>query len=140
MTDKRDPSKRTKLTSGGLFISTDGGVTWKNAVRGEGVATQYLTSGSINTNNIAIYDGAHASFRWDKYGINAYDATREMDEATNQEVLKGIITNNFVRFDQYGVYGIKGTADDPYNPQKEVIVDGKTIVGEDRIWHDALLE
>lgn len=138
LTDKRDPSKRTKLTSGGLFISTDGGVTWKNAVRGEGVATQYLTSGSINTNNIAIYDGAHASFRWDKYGINAYDATREIDEATNQEVLKGIITNNFVRFDQYGVYGIKGTADDPYNPQKEITVDGKTIVGEDRIWHDAL--
>lgn len=138
LTDKRDPSKRTKLSSGGLFISTDGGVTWKNAVRGEGVATQYLTSGSINTNNIAIYDGAHASFRWDKYGINAYDATREMDEATNQEVLKGIITNNFVRFDQYGVYGIKGTADDPYNPQKEITVDGKTIVGEDRIWHDAL--
>lgn len=138
LTDKRDPSKRTKLTSGGLFISTDGGVTWKNAVRGEGVATQYLTSGSINTNNISIYDGAHASFRWDKYGINAYDATREIDEATNQEVLKGIITNNFVRFDQYGVYGIKGTADDPYNPQKEITVDGKTIVGEDKIWHDAL--
>lgn len=138
LTDKRDPSKRTKLTSGGLFISTDGGVTWKNAVRGEGVATQYLTSGSINTNNIAIYDGAHASFRWDKYGINAYDATRETDPNTNQEVLKGIITNNFVRFDQYGMYGIKGIADDPYNPQKEVVVDGKTIVGEDRIWHDAL--
>lgn len=138
LTDKRDPSKRTKLTSGGLFISTDGGVTWKNAVRGEGVATQYLTSGSINTNNIAIYDGAHASFRWDKYGINAYDATREIDEATNQEVLKGIITNNFVRFDQYGVYGIKGTTEDPYNPQKENTVGGITAIGEDKIWRDAL--
>lgn len=138
LTDKRDPSKRTKLTSGGLFISTDGGVTWKNAVRGEGVATQYLTSGSINTNSIAIYDGAHASFRWDKYGINAYDATREIDEATNQEVLKGIVTNNFVRFDQYGVYGIKGATDDPYNPQKETTVDGITAVGEDKIWRDAL--
>lgn len=138
LTDKRDPSKRTKLTSGGLFISTDGGVTWKNAVRGEGVATQYLTSGSINTNNIAIYDGAHASFRWDKYGINAYDATREIDEATNQEVLKGIITNNFVRFDQYGVYGIKGTTEDPYNPQKETTADGITAIGEDKIWRDAL--
>ena len=138
LTDKRDPSKRTKLTSGGLFISTDGGVTWKNAVRGEGVATQYLTSGSINTNNIAIYDGAHASFRWDKYGINAYDATREIDEATNQEVLKGIITNNFVRFDQYGVYGIKGTTEDPYNPQKETTTDGITAIGEDKIWRDAL--
>lgn len=138
LTDKRDPSKRTKLTSGGLFISTDGGVTWKNAIRGEGVATQYLTSGSINTNNIAIYDGAHASFRWDKYGINAYDATRETDASTNQEVLKGIVTNNFVRFDQYGVYGIKGATDDPYNPQKETTVDGITAVGEDKIWRDAL--
>lgn len=138
LTDKRDPSKRTKLTSGGLFISTDGGVTWKNAVRGEGVATQYLTSGSINTNNIAIYDGAHASFRWDKYGINAYDATRETDPNTNQEVLKGIITNNFVRFDQYGVYGIKGTTEDPYNPQKETTTDGITAIGEDKIWRDAL--
>lgn len=138
LTDKRDPSKRTKLTSGGLFISTDGGVTWKNAVRGEGVATQYLTSGSINTNNIAIYDGAHASFRWDKYGINAYDATRETDPNTNQEVLKGIVTNNFVRFDQYGVYGIKGTTEDPYNPQKETTADGITAIGEDKIWRDAL--
>lgn len=140
LTDKRDPSKRTKLTSGGLFISTDGGVTWKNAVRGEGVATQYLTSGSINTNNIAIYDGAHASFRWDKYGINAYDATRDTDPNTNQEVLKGIVTNNFVRFDQYGVYGIKGAPsdDDPYNPQKETTVGGITAIGEEKIWRDAL--
>lgn len=138
LTDKRDPSKRTKLTSGGLFISTDGGVTWKNAVRGEGVATQYLTSGSINTNSIAIYDGAHASFRWDKYGINAYDATRETDASTNQEVLKGIVTNNFVRFDQYGVYGIKGTTEDPYNSQKETTADGITAIGEDKIWRDAL--
>lgn len=140
LTDKRDPSKRTKLTSGGLFISTDGGVTWKNAIRGEGVATQYLTSGSINTNNIAIYDGAHASFRWDKYGINAFDASRETDPNTNQEVLRGIITNNFVRFDQYGVYGIKGASadDDPYDPQKETTVGGITTVGEDKIWRDAL--
>ena len=140
MTDKRDPSKRTKLTSGGLFISTDGGVTWKNAVRGEGVATQYLTSGSINTNNIAIYDGAHASFRWDKYGINAYDATRETDPNTNQEVLKGIITNNFVRFDQYGVYGIKGAIADneSYDPQKKDTVGGIEAIGEDKIWRDAL--
>ena len=140
LTDKRDPSKRTKLTSGGLFISTDGGVTWKNAIRGEGVATQYLTSGSINTNNIAIYDGAHASFRWDKYGINAFDASRETDPNTNQEVLRGIVTNNFVRFDQYGVYGIKGAIADneSYDPQKKDTVSGIEAVGEDKIWRDAL--
>lgn len=123
LTDKRDPSKRTKLTSGGLFISTDGGVTWKNAVRGEGVATQYLTAGSINSNNISIYDGAHPTFRWDKYGINAFDVSR--DENNN---LTGIIRNNFVRFDQYGIYGILGAdSSTDYVPesQNQVWEDGK---------------
>jgi hypothetical protein len=28
-----------RITAGGIFISTDGGTTWKNAVRGEGVST-----------------------------------------------------------------------------------------------------
>ena len=49
LTDMEDPSKRTKITSQGIFISTDGGVKWKNAVRGDGIATQYLTSGTIST-------------------------------------------------------------------------------------------
>lgn len=121
LTDKRDPSKRTKLTSGGLFISTDGGVTWKNAVRGEGVATQYLTAGSINSNNISIYDGAHPTFRWDKYGINAFDVNR--DENNN---LTGIIRNNFVRFDQYGIYGILGA-----DPTKDYVPESQNQVWED---------
>ena len=121
LTDKRDPSKRTKLTSGGLFISTDGGVTWKNAVRGEGVATQYLTAGSINSNNISIYDGAHPTFRWDKYGINAFDVNR--DENNN---LTGIIRNNFVRFDQYGIYGILGA-----DPTKDYVPESQNQIWED---------
>lgn len=131
LTDKRDPSKRTKLTSGGLFISTDGGVTWKNAIRGEGVATQYLTSGSINTNDISIYDGAHATFRWDKYGINAFDATR-LDGK-----LAGVVTNTFVRFDQYGIYGIKDYSEKVFDPQTSIKVDGKDLIGEDKIWNEA---
>lgn len=131
LTDKRDPSKRTKLTSGGLFISTDGGMTWKNAIRGEGVATQYLTSGSINTNDISIYDGAHATFRWDKYGINAFDATRIDGK------LAGVITNTFVRFDQYGIYGIKNYSEKVFDPQTPITVKEKELEGEDKIWNEA---
>ena len=71
-----------------FFISTDGGINWKNAVRGDGIATQYLTSGTISTNNITIQDGEFSAFRWDKRGINAY----ENDES-------GIHTGTFVRFD-----------------------------------------
>ena len=135
LTDKRDPSKRTKLTSGGLFISTDGGVTWKNAVRGEGIATQYLTAGAINVNDISIYDGAHATFRWDKNGINAFDTTQN----ENNELL-GVNPSTFVRFDQYGIYGMKSFNSDDnssYDPQEEITVGTKKISGEDKIWNDA---
>lgn len=131
LTDKRDPSKRTKLTSGGLFISTDGGITWKNAIRGEGIATQYLTAGAINVNDIAIYDGAHATFRWDKNGINAFDTTRD----ENDELL-GVNPSTFVRFDQYGIYGMKSSNPDDnssYDPQEET----NGLSGEDKIWNDA---
>lgn len=103
LSDKNDPSKKTKLTSGGLFISTDGGVTWKNAVRGEGIATQYLTAGAINVNNISIFDGNNPTFRWDMYGLSAYAGTRD----ENGKLL-GINPNTFVRFDHFGVYGISG--------------------------------
>lgn len=131
LTDKRDPSKRTKLTSGGLFISTDGGITWKNAIRGEGIATQYLTAGAINVNDIAIYDGAHATFRWDKNGINAFDTTRD----ENSELL-GVNPSTFVRFDQYGIYGMKSfnpNDNSSYDPQEEI----NGLSGEDKIWNDA---
>lgn len=115
LTDKNDPSKKTKLTSGGLFISTDGGVTWKNAVRGEGIATQYLTAGAINVNNISIYDGNNPTFRWDTYGMSAYATARD-----ENNVLLGIDKNTFVRFDRFGIYGIKqGEAAEEFVPNSE---------------------
>jgi len=43
--------------SGGLFISNDGGANWKNAVRGDGISADVLTSGKINTSEIYLYDG-----------------------------------------------------------------------------------
>jgi len=30
-------SEQVKITSGGIFITTNGGETWNNAVRGDGV-------------------------------------------------------------------------------------------------------
>ena len=97
LSDTTNPNNKTKITSGGVFISVDGGKTWKNAIRGEGLSTQYLTAGSINANNIMILDGAHPTFRWDAQGINAFAQGKA-----------GINTSIFTRFDQYGIYGIKG--------------------------------
>ena len=99
VSDTTNPNNKTKITSGGLFISTDGGATWKNAVCGEGIATQFLTVGAINTNSISIMDGNFKAFRWDETGINAY---------YNNGGDLGINQSKFVRFDHYGIYGIDG--------------------------------
>ena len=118
VTDTTNPNKKTKLTSGGIFITTDGGATWKNAVRGEGIATQYLTTGSINTSSINIMDGSFKAFRWDESGINAYY------QLPNDG---GINLSKFVRFDHYGIYGIDiGSGEGNYTPESE-----------DDIWDDA---
>lgn len=119
VSDSTNPNKKTKVTSGGIFITTDGGATWKNAIRGEGIATQYLTTGSINTNSINIMDGNFKTFRWDESGINAYYVL-DGDEGVN--------LSKFVRFDHFGIYGIDTDASqgEAYEPESE-----------DDIWNDA---
>ena len=120
VSDTTNPNNKTKITSGGLFISTDGGATWKNAVCGEGIATQFLTVGAINTNSISIMDGNFKAFRWDETGINAY---------YNNGGDLGINQSKFVRFDHYGIYGI-----DSIDPSR-----GETFVPIDEadIWNNA---
>ena len=117
VSDTTNPNKKTKITSGGIFITTDGGTTWKNAVRGEGIATQFLTTGSINTNNINIMDGNFKTFRWDESGINAYYRLSGNS---------GINLSKFVRFDHFGIYGIDSNSSEAYVPSSE-----------NEIWNDA---
>ena len=97
ISDNIDTASKVRLISGGIFITNDGGATWKNAVRGDGISTDILTAGRINTNEIYIYDGDAPSFRWDSNGLTAYDFNNG-----------GISFNKFVRFDRYGIYGYSG--------------------------------
>lgn len=103
VSDKSNSLKKTRLTSGGLFISIDGGATWKNAVRGEGVSTQYLTAGTINVGEIIIMDKNYPSFKWDSNGISAFK--KEFD--TNNNFIGSYNQNSYVRFDSFGIYGIQ---------------------------------
>lgn len=120
VTDLTDPSKVVRITAGGIFISTDGGNSWKNAVRGEGLSTQYLTAGQLNTSTIQILDGQFAAFRWDEHGISAYDAVTEDGQ------IIGYSTGKFVRFDHFGIYGLDDELSDEYSPSTE-----------EQIWDDA---
>lgn len=110
LTDANNPNDKTKINSKGIFISTDGGITWKNAVRGEGISTQYLTAGNINVGSIVILDGQFTTFRWDSKGISAYVPL----EGNN-----GINLGQFVRFDHYGIYGINGGTSEEFIPKTE---------------------
>ncbi len=113
--DTTNPQHMVRLSSAGLQISDDGGVTWTVGVSGAGISTQNLTAGSINVDNIQILSGSYKTFTWNKYGINAY--YYETDQSGNINVN----SNTFVRFDRYGLYGIQnvGVEGAEYKPESE---------------------
>lgn len=111
--DDQDASKQVRITSGGIFVSSDGGNTWHNAVRGDGITADVITAGQIDTSKITIYDENAPSFVWDANGISAY--LLDQYGVANE--------NQYVRFDKYGLYGINGS---------NVVIDS-----EQDVWNNA---
>lgn len=72
VTDTANGAKQVKITSGGIFVTDDGGASWKNAIRGDGISADVVTTGKLNTEAVTIYGAEAPSFTWDQYGINAY--------------------------------------------------------------------
>ena len=88
------------IKSGGISLSTDGGLTWTKAISADGINASVVNAGTINTNQIMIMDGDNPSFRWDTTGLNAYGFGND-----------GYDLKTYVRFDKYGLYGIKNGED-----------------------------
>jgi hypothetical protein len=89
----------------------------------EGLGASFITAGTLNAANIAIMNVDEPVFRWDAFGLTAFEA--EWSE-------NGIITNTdytkFVRFDKCGLYGISnkdGRSWKPLgkNPVEQVMQD-----------------
>jgi hypothetical protein len=102
-TSLSNPSEMVRIISGGVFLSSDGGQSWKTGSTGNGINTSSLTSGQINTNEIYIMNGNNAAFRWDEKGLSAYWANKNNEGQTTS-----YNTNKFVRFDHNGLYGVIG--------------------------------
>lgn len=100
-TNLYDPSKAIRIVSGGLFLTQDGGQTWTTGISGYGINANCLTTGRVDTQTITIGDSAFPHFRWDKNGLTAYSVSKKEDFVNYN-------FSTFVRFDQYGLYGIKG--------------------------------
>ena len=101
--DLLKPENMMRVASSGIQVSTDGGINWGTAISAEGISTDVLTAGTINTQRVWLMDGDNPSFRWDKAGLNAYGFSENEDEAYDLKT--------YVRFDKYGLYGIKNDED-----------------------------
>ena len=100
-----------KINSEGIRISSDGGVTWTTAIDGQGINIGTVYTGKLNTNQVVIGNDENPSFRWDKAGISAYKSIN--DEAYDLQT--------FVRYDQYGLYGIKDNGSFTANSLDDVL-------------------
>ena len=70
--DPNDYNRFVALRSAGIGVTTDGGVTFPNAITADGVVTDLLTAGTIHTNLIAIV-GEDGLFYWDGNEFKAID-------------------------------------------------------------------
>lgn len=111
--------ERVRIVSGGIFVSDDGGVTWNSGITGAGINTAMLLAGRIDAEKINILNGSFPTFAWDKYGINAFswgDSIGSYEENS----LYGAY-NSFIRFDQFGLYGIRNSnfnLEKPFYPDR----------------------
>ena len=92
-----NPANRVIINSEGIRVSSDGGNSWTTAIDGQGINIGAVYTGTLNTNEVIIGSGDNPSFRWDKSGISAYKV--ESDGIYDLQT--------YVRYDQYGLYGVK---------------------------------
>lgn len=94
-----------KLTGGAILMSVEdpdtGERKWKTGLTPEGISASLVTAGTINSSEVAIMNANDPVFRWDAFGISAYDADWNGDSITTKAN-----PYKFVRFDKHGVYGI----------------------------------
>lgn len=105
LTNTVDQNK-VRLTSYGILLSNEldsnGNDVWSAAITGSGINADNITTGSLNAATINITTGGGVNgkaFSWNQYGLNAYNMRNN-----------AVFVNEFIRFDQYGIYHYHGTA------------------------------
>lgn len=100
--DALEQNKQLRAVAGGILLSEDGGNTWLVGITAQGISAKVLTTGTLNTGDVNIMYGDEPTFRWDAYGITAYD----FDDPYQPNLYKG------VRFDRMGIYGFELSSQD----------------------------
>ena len=96
-----NPENYVKIYTGGVQVSSDSGNTWIPVIDGQGIYVDAVHTGTLNTDNVIIGNKNAPSFRWDRSGISAYGSSTDQSGNTVYNL------NTYVRYDEYGLYGIK---------------------------------
>ena len=116
------PENKVRIVGSGILLSAKDPktqkTTWVTGLTNKGISANLITAGKLNTGEIQIMTGNDATFKWDVYGLSAYDSLWYNDASTGIQTISGVDTKKFVRFDKNGIYGINNIAS----------IDGKT-------WH-----
>lgn len=105
-TDRDVTSKQVRMIGGGIFMTTDGGETWKTGLTGDGINASVITTGQLNAGEVNIMTGNAPSHKWDGKGITAYKTSYNIDSGA----ISSVDNSNFVRMDEFGIYGIQNNA------------------------------
>jgi hypothetical protein len=112
ITDDSDQQNKLRLVGGAILFSTINEKTqeqtWMTGITNQGISANLITAGRLDTGTVQIMSGSDPVFRWDAYGISAYDAY--WSNSGGIETISGVNTKKFVRFDKYGIYGVDNVA------------------------------
>lgn len=111
ITDINTPSNQIRMIGGAILLKSQnekGQEVWTTAITSDGISANLITAGTINAGEIAIMNADEPVFRWDAFGISAFDFVATESEFTT---IGPANPKKFVRFDKYGIYGINGLAD-----------------------------
>lgn len=113
VSDENDPAKMLKISASGIQLSQDKGAHWTPAITGNGIDPQLLATGLVATDKINITSGDFPTLKWDQYGISAFSFGTDPDRGG---AIIDINDGKFVRYDQYGLYGVDKSDDPSWDP------------------------
>lgn len=114
--DTASPCDAVKIIGGALAVSRqneNGEQEWAAAFTSKGVSANLITAGILNVGELAIMNADEPLFKWDAFGISAFDTI------VYDGNVAGADSDKFVRFDKHGLYGIEGRDGATWRPANQ---------------------
>jgi hypothetical protein len=116
-----------RLIGGAILMGVEDQETgtrrWKTGLTPDGISASLIQAGTVNTGIINIMNATEPTFKWDSFGISAYDV-----DWTGGSPNGRVDPSKFVRYDKYGLYGINSAA-----TANNVHIDGSS-------WHPSSMD